>query len=338
MTRGRRIVVLFLLFLALPIARASGDRRPSQALSAAGECRLRLNEFLPKPLNVDWDRDGAVSPLDEWIELYNAGDAPCDLTGWQLDDTAGSGSPPYTIASGTLAAGACRLFYRRTTGITLDDQDWVRLVSPSGTIDAYQYFASFPDESYYRTADGLHWNRSTASCPPSPGLPNCSVQVSPTPSQSPNPTPQPSPTATRPPTASPTPSNTLPPTATGTPRPTETATLTPPSPIPPTVIAIDPPTATSTRSPRQLCLPLILVDVSTLSPTPAPPPTPTHTPTGEPMPTPSTCNYIGNSNTLRFHYPSCIWVPRISPDHRVCFATREEAIAQGYSPCQVCNP
>jgi hypothetical protein len=43
-----------------------------------------LNEVLSHPKWTDWDRNGKVNTKDEWIELYNAGDAAVDLSGWSL--------------------------------------------------------------------------------------------------------------------------------------------------------------------------------------------------------------------------------------------------------------
>src|SRR5580765_284562 len=41
------------------------------------------------------------------IELYNAGDAVADLSGWQVDDVANGGTAPKSVgASVTLAPGA----------------------------------------------------------------------------------------------------------------------------------------------------------------------------------------------------------------------------------------
>ena len=43
-----------------------------------------MNEVLSHPKWTDWDRNGKVNTKDEWIELYNAGDAAVDLSGWSL--------------------------------------------------------------------------------------------------------------------------------------------------------------------------------------------------------------------------------------------------------------
>lgn len=49
--------------------------------------------------------------------------------------------------------------------------------------------------------------------------------------------------------------------------------------------------------------------------------------------------YILNTNTNKFHYPECESVPKIKDKNKKeVEATREEIIAQGYEPCQNCNP
>lgn len=49
--------------------------------------------------------------------------------------------------------------------------------------------------------------------------------------------------------------------------------------------------------------------------------------------------YILNTNTHRFHYPSCESVSDMAEKNKkVSYSTREEIIEQGYSPCKRCNP
>ncbi|AVX31511.1 micrococcal nuclease [Carboxydocella thermautotrophica] len=52
----------------------------------------------------------------------------------------------------------------------------------------------------------------------------------------------------------------------------------------------------------------------------------------------NTKTYLGNSNTRKFHFPSCQWAQKISPAHRVWFNSREQAVKAGYAPCKVCKP
>lgn len=48
--------------------------------------------------------------------------------------------------------------------------------------------------------------------------------------------------------------------------------------------------------------------------------------------------YIGNSNSLKFHRPTCQWAKKISPTNRVEFKSKQDAINQGYVACKVCKP
>lgn len=49
--------------------------------------------------------------------------------------------------------------------------------------------------------------------------------------------------------------------------------------------------------------------------------------------------YILNTNTKKFHYPSCLSVKDIKAAHKKEFyGTRDEAIAAGYAPCGRCHP
>ena len=49
-------------------------------------------------------------------------------------------------------------------------------------------------------------------------------------------------------------------------------------------------------------------------------------------------NYIGNSNSGKFHYADCRTVKKMNPANKVNFSSREEAVSAGYIPCKVCNP
>ena len=49
-------------------------------------------------------------------------------------------------------------------------------------------------------------------------------------------------------------------------------------------------------------------------------------------------NYVGNSNTKRFHYADCSSVKEMNPKNRVQINSRDEAISKGYVPCKRCKP
>ena len=52
-----------------------------------------------------------------------------------------------------------------------------------------------------------------------------------------------------------------------------------------------------------------------------------------------TGTYILNTNTKKFHYPSCSSVNQMSDKNKQSYSgSRDDLIAQGYSPCQRCNP
>lgn len=54
--------------------------------------------------------------------------------------------------------------------------------------------------------------------------------------------------------------------------------------------------------------------------------------------TPNEANYIGNASSLKFHYPYCEAVGKMSDSNKVSLGSRDEAINQGYTPCKICNP
>jgi beta-lactamase superfamily II metal-dependent hydrolase len=61
----------------------------------------------------------------------------------------------------------------------------------------------------------------------------------------------------------------------------------------------------------------------------------------EPVTTPTQDNnqsYIGNSNSLKFHYPTCSSVATMSESNKVFFNSRTEAVNKSYEPCGRCNP
>ena len=53
----------------------------------------------------------------------------------------------------------------------------------------------------------------------------------------------------------------------------------------------------------------------------------------------SSYNYVLNTNTRKFHRPTCQHVDDIAPKNRInTSASRDEIIARGYVPCKRCNP
>src|SRR5438552_14523949 len=72
------------------------------------QAQLVINEILAAP-GRDWNGDGVISSRDdEWVEIYNAGDAPVTLDGYRIADADTSWRREL---SGTLAPHARRLVY-----------------------------------------------------------------------------------------------------------------------------------------------------------------------------------------------------------------------------------
>lgn len=79
----------------------------------------------------------------------------------------------------------------------------------------------------------------------------------------------------------------------------------------------------------------------TEAPTEAPtaPPAPVQEEAPAEQPAENTRTYVINTNTGKFHYPSCSSAKRISDANRSEYTgTRDDLIAQGYAPCERCNP
>lgn len=49
-------------------------------------------------------------------------------------------------------------------------------------------------------------------------------------------------------------------------------------------------------------------------------------------------NYVGSSESDKYHKPTCRWTDKISESNFVHFETEEEAGSAGYSACGTCKP
>jgi len=175
-------------------------------------------------------------------------------------------------------------------------------------------------------------------------LPTLTPTAAHTPTATPLPTRTPVPTATRRPTNTPRPTHTPTVTATITRVPTSTPTAAP------TVDA----TATSTFTPRPAAT---ATPRPTLAATATPRPTlpPTAAPTSIP-PTPAPerpyiapgvwrcptdmtgAAYVGSIESDKFHKLDCRHVSTINAENRICFESRDAAIAYNRTPCGTCKP
>lgn len=161
-----------------------------------------INEFQVEP------------SAQQWVELYNAGSEPHDLSGWYIDDNGGS--EKFTIPDGTIIAPNMYVtFDSGKFNWNTSTADSARLLQGDTVIDQYD-FANSPGDgfSYGRFPDGQAW----AVCVPSKGAVNANCAF---------PTPTPTPVPTNTPTSTPTPTAIATPTPTRTPTPTKTPTPTP---------------------------------------------------------------------------------------------------------------
>ncbi|MCS7229541.1 MAG: lamin tail domain-containing protein [Candidatus Kryptonium sp.] len=96
----KKIVLLFLVFLALPYKSSSQGylRNDSVATHTSG---ITINEVSARSAIVDFNADGSTSTTtdrDEYIEIVNSSSEPIDISGWILGDN----NYNYTIPSGTV--------------------------------------------------------------------------------------------------------------------------------------------------------------------------------------------------------------------------------------------
>ncbi len=194
----------------------------------------------------------------EWVELYNPGTVPVDLSGWRIDDSV-IGGPHTVIGEGVVIAPASLLVIPLTSAIlNNNDPDRVILSDPTGqVIDQSPLIVLRPDQTIARQPDGSDtwivgspspgiWNSGD---PPATGIPT---------------TPEPVTTGSS--------ESTLSATITITPSATSTATATPSA----TVTAIPSATLTATPSATATATPSATVTATpsaTATPTPSPTPT-----------------------------------------------------------------
>lgn len=94
-----------------------------------------------------------------------------------------------------------------------------------------------------------------------------------------------------------------------------------------------------TPEPSRSTLAALPTDTPAPTPTPTSVPTETPVPTPRPTPTPAVREYVLNTNTLKFHYPSCNSVKDMAAGNlQRCEDTRQNIIAMGYEPCARCHP
>ena len=135
-------------------AKTAVDGLPSTPIVYPGG--VYINEILPNPKGDD--------SLDEWIELYNSNNFDVDLSGWQIQDIAGT-IATFTILHDTegtpkILAGGFLVFKRPDIKIMLNnDGDGINLLTPDKKIVDSAIFASAPlGQSYNKTNSVWQWS------------------------------------------------------------------------------------------------------------------------------------------------------------------------------------
>ena len=129
----------------------------------ATKAQVLINEYSCANQNVIVDNFGEY---EDWIELYNTGAAPIDLTGYYLSDSKNNPTK-WPIPSGVLNPGAFRIFYasgRNLVGggfshtsfkMTQTASEEVVFADPTGTIvDSITIRPNLLNHSTGRTANG----------------------------------------------------------------------------------------------------------------------------------------------------------------------------------------
>ncbi len=173
-----------------------------------------LNEFQVDPSTL------------QWVELYNIGSSPLDISQWVIDDN-GSPTTKYTISDNTiLPPHTCMVFSSGNFNFNTSFADSARLLSGETIVDSYAYQKN-PGSgiSFLRLPDGVgEWATASANFGSfNSGGDPCLPPATPTPS----PTPSSTPTPTNNPTNTPFPMATAGVSPTATPKPTNTGSLSP---------------------------------------------------------------------------------------------------------------
>jgi hypothetical protein len=124
-----------------------------------------INEIMPNPKGAD--------ETDEWIELYNPNNSDVDLSGWQIQDAAGT-ITAFTIPRDIkITAGGFLVFKRPDTKIMLNnDKDGVNLLTPDKKIVDSVSFTSAPLGQSYNKTSGVPFGSWQWSLTLTPGNKN----------------------------------------------------------------------------------------------------------------------------------------------------------------------
>ena len=178
----RRPLVLALLIVVLFLGQSASTVLPAandgvNATSARGANDVRISEILVSASSADyngtdWNNDGDIgSSSDQFIELWNSGAEPVDVSDWLLDDISDGGSGPCRLAwNTTIEPNGYIVIFRESSRIELDywDGDTATISDSFGNvIDTLSFPGedSWWDKSYVKAPNGT----VTKVGPPTPG-------------------------------------------------------------------------------------------------------------------------------------------------------------------------
>ena len=169
------IVVLFLGQSASTVLPPADDG--ASAANARGAGEVRISEILVSASSAeyngtDWNNDGDIGSIsDQFIELWNSGAEPVDVSDWLLDDISEGGSAPCRLAwNTTIEPNGHIVIFRDSSRIELDywDGDTATISDSFGNvIDTL----SFPEEDSWWDTSYVKADNGTVSkvSPPTPG-------------------------------------------------------------------------------------------------------------------------------------------------------------------------
>jgi len=117
---------------------------------------ILIDEIMPAP---------STGGHDEFIELYNSGKVPVDMSGWYIDDMDG-GSRPYRIDTGIyIEPGGYLTVYNQNSHLVFNNSsDAVRLFDPNGQLRSQVYYSGTKrGKSYQLCTNSWGWAEPTAS-------------------------------------------------------------------------------------------------------------------------------------------------------------------------------
>ncbi len=137
---------------------------------------VRLNEVMALPQSLDSNKNPAAINKGSWIELYNAGTTPQDISGWMLASRGSKGQVYRLPANSVLAPGQYMVVYPSGDGIVLQDNNELILLfdRTARLVDAVEIFATRSDASYSRGVHG-EWHADSRASPGEPNPPPAKV-------------------------------------------------------------------------------------------------------------------------------------------------------------------